>query len=111
MVEIDQSTALEGRVANQEVDMLMIADTVVWEKPATADGPYYLNDALGIVPGAFSDGTPNIVTGHLVFFHNDGFVTGFVFYDGSASGSGWSVSLWSVTTVNGITPNSPAAVR
>jgi hypothetical protein len=101
MVEIDLSSALEGRVANQEVDMLMIANTVIWEKPSTADGPYYVNDALGITPTAYTDGTPNIVIGHLMIFYDPGFVTGIRWYDGAAGAGDWILSLWLADTVNG----------
>jgi Domain of unknown function (DUF4082) len=96
-----------GRVANQDVDMLMIADEVVWSA-STADGPYYLNDAASITPSSFSDGTPNIVTGHLTFFHNAGYVTGVQWYDLASGAGDWVLSLYPVTTSNGNVPNTGA---
>lgn len=107
MVEIDLSSANLGRVAGVDVDALMIANQIVWE-PVTADGPYYLNDALSIVPGSFSDGTPNIVTGHLVMFHNSGFVTGWKWYDATSAAGNWVLGFRNVDTVNGHVPISGA---
>lgn len=109
MTEYDFSGYDACRVANEEVDMLVIANELVWEKPSTVDGPYYLNDATGFVPGSFSDGTPNIVTGHLFIFKMAGFVTGLRLYDGNAAAGSWIIGLREVDTVNGHTPISGAA--
>lgn len=101
MPQYDFTTAIEARVANQEVDLMLINGVVVWEKPATADGPYYVNDALGITPTAYTDGTPNIVIGHLMVFHDPGFITGIRWYDGAAGAGNWILSVWQADTVNG----------
>lgn len=108
MVEIDLSTANLGRVAGQEVDALMIANQVVWEA-AGPDGPYFVNDALTITPGIFTDGTPNIVTGHLCYFHNPGYVTGFLWYDGSGAAGTWILNFYLAGLWDGKYPetNSP----
>ena len=101
MPQYDFSTHTACIVANQEVDLLQIAGQVVWQKPATADGPYYVNDVLGITPTAYTDGTPNIVIGHLFLVHNSGFVTGMRWYDGAAGAGNWMLRLWLADTVNG----------
>lgn len=103
MVDVDVSSANLGRVAGVDVDALMIANQLVWEV-VSADGPYYLNDALPIIPTGYSDGTPNIVTGHLIFFHNAGFVTGWKWYDASAGAGNWELGFRNVDTLNGHTP-------
>lgn len=105
MPDFDLSSANLGRVANQDVDMLMIANTVVWSA-STADGPYYLNDAATTTPTSHNDGTPNIVTGHLVLFHNAGFVTGVQWYDLDSGAGDWVMNLYSVTTSDGNVPSS-----
>jgi len=110
MVEIDLSGAVAGRVANQDVTALMIANQIVWEA-STADGPYYLNDALLVTPTAYTDGTPNIVTGHSMIFAVAGFVTGIRWYDGASGAGSWIFSAWSAETTNGSTPNAGASSR
>lgn len=110
MVEIDLSSANLGRVAGQDVDMLMIANQVVWQVPS-ADGPYYLNDHAPITPNSFNDGTPNIVIGHLVLFHNDGFVTGIRWNDLTAAAGNWILGLWDADTADGRYPDGPATTR
>jgi hypothetical protein len=110
MVQIDLSSANLGRVANQDVDLLMIANQVVWEVPA-ADGPYYVNDALLITPSMYTDGTPNIVIGHQLILHNDGFITGIRWYDGASGAGNWILSLWLADTVNGHIPDIGATIR
>src|SRR6187549_3032564 len=105
MPNYDLSSANSGRVANQTVDMLRIANQTVWSA-STPDGPYYLNDAVGVTLPGFSDGTPNIVTGHLCMFHNDGFFTGFQWFDADAAAGSWVLSLYEATTSDGHLPNS-----
>lgn len=104
MPNYDLSSATLGRVANQTVDMLRIADQIVWAANTT-DGPYYLNDAASASPGSFSDGTPNIVTGHLMIFHNDGFVTGLQWFDLDAAAGNWIFGIREVTTSDGSSPD------
>lgn len=104
MVQIDLSSANLGRVAGQNVDKLMIANQLVWEVPS-ADGPYFINDALAITPTAYTDGTPNIVIGHQLAFYTAGYVTGVRWYDGSASAGDWIMSLWRSETVDGHIPD------
>lgn len=111
MVEIDLSAATLGRVAGQEVDALMIANQLVWEAPSGTDGPYYVNDALAITPNVYTDGTPNIVIGHQMIFHNDGFVTGIRWYDGAAGAGNWILSLWLADTVDGHIPDIGSTTR
>lgn len=110
MPNYNLASAQTGRVANQIVDKLMIANQIVWEAP-TADGPYYVNDALGITPNTYTDGTPNIVIGHQVLFQNDGFVTGVRWYDGVSGAGNWIVSLWLPDTVDGHIPDIGATTR
>jgi hypothetical protein len=105
MAQIDLSSANLGRVAGQEVDALMIANTLVWESPSGPDGPYYVNDALAITPNLYSDGTPNIVIGHQLLFHNPGFVTGIRWYDGTSAAGSWTLSLWRSETIDGHIPD------
>src|SRR5690349_1520856 len=105
MPQYDFTTAIDARVANQEVDMMMVDGQIVWEKPASADGPYYVNDALLITPTAYTDGTPNIVIGHQFILHNSGFITGVRWYDGAAGAGNWVMRLWDAETTNGHIPD------
>lgn len=109
MVEIDLSGSVAGRVANQDVTALMIANTLVWEA-VTADGPYYVNDALGITPTAYTDGTPNIVIGHQFIVHNSGFITGVHWFDGASGAGNWTMRLWDSETIDGHIPDIGATV-
>ncbi len=111
MPQYDFTTAVEARVANQEVDMMMVAGQIVWEKPSVADGPYFLNDAMSLTPNSFSDGTPNIVIGHLTMFHNDGFVTGWRWYDATSGAGNWILSLWLGDTSDGRYPDGAGTTR
>lgn len=106
MSNYDLSSADLGRVAGQLVDKLRIANQDVWTASGPPpDGPYYLNDAAGTSPNSFDDGTPNIVIGLLHTFHNDGFVTGFQWWDQSGSAETWDFGIREVTTSNGNTPD------
>jgi hypothetical protein len=110
MVEIDLSSADLGRVANQDVDMLMIANQIVWQV-SEPDGPYYLNDALTVTPTAYTDGTPNIVIGHPFLFAVPGFVTGVRWYDGASGAGSWILSIWDANTSDGARPNAGSSTR
>jgi hypothetical protein len=110
MPELDLTEAVGVRFGNVDVSAVMIANQLIWEE-STADGPYYVNDVAALVPGAFTDGTPNIVTGHLVIFHNPGFVTGVRWYDGAAGAGNWIFGLWSTDTTDGHIPNAGLSTR
>jgi hypothetical protein len=110
MVEIDLSGVNLGRINNQDVNALIIANQLVWEA-STADGPYYLNEALLRTPTAYTDGTPNIVTGLATIFAVPGFVTGIRWYDGASGAGSWIFSAWSAETSNGIVPDAGLSTR
>jgi hypothetical protein len=106
MPNYDLSSADLGRVAGQLVDKLRIANQDVWTASGPPpDGPYYLNDAAGVTPGGFSDGTPNIVIGLLTIFHNPGYVTGLQWWDQSSGAGNWDFGFYEVTTSDGSKPD------
>lgn len=106
MPNYDLSSADLGRVAGQLVDKLRIANQDVWTASGPPpDGPYYLNDAAGVSPGGFSDGTPNIVIGLVAMFHNSGYVTGLQWWDQSSGAGNWDFGFYEITTSNGVTPD------
>jgi hypothetical protein len=55
MTEIDLTTAIEARVANQEVDILRIANQLVWEKPAEDAPTWTIFNEAPLTVSAFMD--------------------------------------------------------